>query len=63
MNENGIVWRGLPGTNIDHVGRWRDGSNGFEGEDSTINFNVLKNDIKVAVKYSDGSGSTGNIKR
>lgn len=63
MNENGIVWRGLPGTNIDYVGRWRDGSNGFEGEDSTINFKVLKSDIKVAVKYSDGSGSTGNIKR
>lgn len=63
IDENGIVWRMLPGTNIDSTGRWRDGSNGFEGEDSTINFNVLKNDIKVTVKYSDGSGSTGNIKR
>lgn len=63
LNDNRIVWRALPGTNIDSTGRWRDGSNGFERDDSIINFNVLKGEIKVTVKYSDGSGSSGNIKR
>lgn len=61
--DNKVLWRVLPGSTITDVGRWRDGSNGFEHEDSKINYNVLKNTIEVTLKYYDGSGSTSKIKR
>ncbi|MEE9712762.1 hypothetical protein [Aeromonas caviae] len=53
-DSNVILWRSNPGTNTDYIGRWRDGNNGGEGNDSLITYTITSNKIQVTLKYPDG---------
>lgn len=54
-----ILWRAIPGTKIDYIGRWRDGTNGGEGNDSIISYSVVNNEIIVNLKNYNGENSKG----
>ncbi|WP_338883539.1 hypothetical protein [Aeromonas hydrophila] len=56
---NKVLWRNNPGTNIDNIGRWRDGTNGGEGNDSLITYKVTSNKIQVTRNHSDGGSGDG----
>ena len=47
---NRILWRVLPGTNIDKIGRWRDNPEG----DGIMKFSVNGNNITIENTYPDG---------
>ncbi|WP_167334819.1 hypothetical protein [Aeromonas australiensis] len=61
--DNKIIWRVLPGSEINEVGRWRDGSNGFQNDDATITYKVQPDTIEIQLKYPDGSTSKSNFRR
>lgn len=60
IDSNVILWRSNPGTNTDYIGRWRDGTNGGEGNDSLITYKITSNKIQVTLKYPDG-GKVHNL--